>query len=124
MFTIRERHHQALAFAKREDFVRRAARSLRERFEPARQAADPALHPWIDQGIDDAERYGLYAESEVQTLLDYRMVFGETFPEMEDTAWALAILSDERMAAPDKLRRLDEQFARMALGAGDRDDNS
>jgi hypothetical protein len=115
MFVIRQHHQDALRAALSEDFRRRAARSLRARFEPARAATTEALHAFIDDGVADGARYGLYGESDVMPLLEYRMVCGDAFPQGEDDAWARAILEDPRADADVKLRRLDEQFANLAL---------
>ncbi len=117
MFVIRQHHQEALQAALREDFRRRTARSLRARFAPAREASTEALHAFIDDGVRDGARYGLYGESDILPLLEYRMVCGDAFPQGEDDAWARAILEDPRADVDVKLRRLDEQFARLALSA-------
>jgi len=115
MFVIRQRHTEALQAARHEDFRRRAARSLRARFEPAQAASPEALDAFIDDGVTDGARYGLYGEGDILTLLEYRMVCGDAFPQGDEDAWARAILEDPRADADVKLRRLDTQFASLAL---------
>ena len=63
----------------------------------------------------DGARYGLYGEGDILTLLEYRMVCGDAFPQGEEDAWARAILEDPRLDVDEKLRRLDTQFANLAL---------
>jgi hypothetical protein len=115
MFVIRQRHTEALQAARHDDFRRRTARSLRARFEPAQHASPEALDAFIDDGVADGARYGLYGEGDILTLLEYRMVCGDAFPQGEEDAWARAILEDPRLDVDEKLRRLDTQFANLAL---------
>ncbi len=115
MFVIRQRHAEALQAARHDDFRRRTARSLRARFVPAQAASPEALDAFIDDGVVDGARYGLYGEGDIVTLLEYRMVCGDAFPQGPDDAWARAILEDPRADADVKLRRLDAQFASLAL---------
>ncbi len=117
MFVIRQHHAEALREGRLEDFRRRAARSLRARFEPARAATPERLRLFVDDGLRDGERWGLFAEAEVMTLLEYRMACGDAFPEGEGDAWARAILEDDTLDTDVKLRRLDEEFAWLSLAA-------
>lgn len=117
MFVIRQRHVDALQAARHDDFLRRAMRSLRARFDDARAAPDEDLRAFCDAGLTDGERWGLYGEAEVMTLLEYRMACGDAFPEGEGDAWARAILEDDTLDTDVKLRRLDEEFAWLSLAA-------
>ncbi len=119
MFVIRQRHVDALQAARHDDFLRRAMRSLRARFDDARAAPDEDLRAFCDAGLTDGERWGLYGEAEVMTLLEYRVLCGDAFPDGEDDAWALAILEDDTLDVDVKLERLDTQFAELSL-AGER----
>ncbi|MBL8603329.1 MAG: hypothetical protein JNK72_15500 [Myxococcales bacterium] len=115
MFIVRERHLEALARARSDDFVRRAARDLRKRHARLDGVPEQGLQGWIAQSMQDAERYHLRTEAEVVTFLEYRLLYGHDFPEGEDHTWALAILTDEAIDVPERLVRLDEMHARFCL---------
>lgn len=110
MFVIRSAQFEALAAARREEFVRDMMDALRARFEVAREMEAAVLRALVEGGIAAAEGYGLYADDEIEPFLGCRVVYGEAFPFNDDDDWAREILDDDNLDADDKARLLDAQL--------------
>lgn len=119
MLVIRASQMEAMAASRQAEFVLGAMESLRERHEVARAADDDELRRRVVRGQETAERYGLEGERHVLAFLDYRMTYGDGFPEGEDDAWARAILEDATVDADDKLHALDTEHAYLQLASED-----
>jgi hypothetical protein len=119
MLLIRASQMEAMAASRQEEFVLDAMASLRERHEAARAAPDDELRRRVVLGQGAAERYGLEGERHVLAFLDYRMVYGDGFPDGEDDSWARAILEDATVDDDDKLHALDTEHAYLQLASED-----
>ncbi len=114
MFVIREAQFDALAAARREDFVRCMMDALRERFEVAAAMEAAALRELVVDGTAAAEGYGLYADDEIEPFLGCRVVYGGEFPLGDDDDWAREVLDDDGLDSDQKALQLDAQLAAVA----------
>lgn len=111
MLVIRPEQYEALAAARREDFVRVAMDELRGRFAQAAALDVGALRGLVEDGLAAAADYGLYADEEIMPFLGCRVVYGEDFPLGEPDDWAREILDDDGLDADEKAAQLDAQLA-------------
>lgn len=111
MFVIREAQFEALAEARREDFVRRMMDVLRERHEAAAAMEAGRLRALVVDGMAAAETFGLHGDEDVEPFLHCRVIYGEEFPDGDDDDWAREVLEDEGIDADDKALRLEAQVA-------------
>lgn len=124
VFVIRAAQFDALAAARREDFVRVMMDALRARFEAAEAMGADALRALVEEGTAAAEGYGLYADDEIEPFLGCRVVYGGEFPLGEDDDWARELLDDDALDADDKARQLDAQLEALAHLTDDEGDDA
>ncbi len=122
MFVIREAQFEALADARREEFVRDMMDMLRERREAAAAMEAGALRELVVEGAAAAEGYGLFADDDIAPFLECRVLYGPTFPAGDDDDWAREVLDDAALDADDKALRLAAQVA--LLDAADDDEQT
>lgn len=120
MFVIRRQQLEALRRGVYEGFVRRTIAHLRARFPEAAAMPPAELRRFVLDGSTAAETYDLAGEDDVRAFLEYRMIYGERFPEAPGLEWAREVLTDRGLHTHDKVLQLDARHALIEL---DREDN-
>ncbi|MFO0648647.1 MAG: hypothetical protein U0326_20565 [Polyangiales bacterium] len=110
MFVIREAQFEALAAARREDFVREMMDHLRASYDAAFEMSAGDLRALVIEGTAAAEGYSLFADADIRPFLECRVVYGPMFPAGDDDDWAREILDDPALDADDKALRLEAQL--------------
>jgi hypothetical protein len=65
----------------------------------------------IDAGIEKAEYYGITAEDDVQTFLEYMLTYSPDFDTDPETSWAGEILCRKDIVGALKMLRLRKTAA-------------
>lgn len=107
MLKIREEQMRILGEYMLRRFKDSVARHLRETL-PKQTATmmEAELRALVDAGIEKAEIYGITAEDDVQTFLEYLVSYSHDFDINPETSWAGDILSRKDFDGASKMIRL------------------
>lgn len=108
MLVIRTEQIDVFSRALMDDFVRRMAEHLETDFptEVARLNLEkPQLIGFVREGIEQAKRYAIEYEADLQLYVDCLVTLG---PDFAQKPWAAAILNDYFKSGEDKMAEISE----------------
>jgi hypothetical protein len=98
MFILRHHHMEALQAYARDQYARRAAADLRNRFpHRCEELGGEDLLAVVRAGIERAARYGITTETAVFLFLALFLAHGRDFETRKPLAWTRAILEDAQL---------------------------
>jgi hypothetical protein len=115
MLVIRQQQMEELVAQHREDFFRRAAKSLARLFpEDPRHADEEAVRALIADAVEHAGRYGIKREREQLLFLFLAFDQGLGFESRPGQAWIEKTLRDDTFDQRDKMEII---YARLEAAA-------
>lgn len=119
MLRIRRDQMEILRTHTTELFVARMCAHLRARLpEPTATLDERALAERVRNAHQRARACGITLERDVKSFLEIDLAHGPDFGRAPATAWIAAILADESIPGPAKMRRIEaEELVRLRSGA-------
>lgn len=107
---------QIFGEAMQRGFELRMLTYLRANFPSASENSDEEILRIIRQGIDDASRYDIVTEADVQRYIKYMFIYGPDFDANPETARMGEILRTD-VGGSKKMDRIDEYQLSVTRGA-------
>ena len=112
LFKMTDAHMEAFSKQQRQRFEDEMVAYFREHYPAdAVRMGDDGLRELINEGIAKADIYGICVEADVARYIQFMVALRRDFDDCAQMPWAHEILTDKRMAAPEKLERIAQRAA-------------
>src|ERR1035438_2811932 len=103
MLTIRKEQMAVFSEPAINDYVKRTAVHLKERFpEKCEALGEPKVHETVKYGIQRSASYGITTEGDVRRYIDLMLTFGPEFDQDPELPWAASILNNKALINPHR----------------------
>lgn len=110
---LRDEQVKAFAEARKEAYIQRMVRHLRDDLgyeREKRKIADEDIEDLVRKGIDKAAGYQVVCEDDVEMYLDCMVLLGPDFDRDRSLGWAGEILRDETLDGEAKMAQIEQQM--------------
>lgn len=117
MLKIRKEQNDELAKAAVKRFEDWMVVHLQSTFpEQTKDMMEPDLRKMIQAGIDNAAKYDVTDEADVERYLECMVAYGPDFDTDSKTSWAGAILKNENLTGTEKMNQINDYELFMLAG--------
>jgi len=103
MIVIRKEQMQVFSQYQLHLFFDTMEQSLKKKYpEQTKDMVRADLRELIEEGVEEAKKYGIKDENDVSRYLEYLVMFGREFGLVPETKWADQFLNDPDLTGSEK----------------------